>query len=105
MSMQFISCNDVDCPLNESKQCRAPFIFVAADGTCSVRNSGPYDNKAEVESYVNLKRCECTKCDHWEEDAMGEGSCGFRGNLFFTAVNICHEFEKQIGEPGFATIV
>jgi hypothetical protein len=105
MSLQFVSCNDTSCPLNQSKQCRAPFIFVDENGTCSIRNAGPHDNKAEVETYVDLKRCDCTKCDNWEEDLLGAGTCGFRGNLFFTDKNICHEFEKQVGEPGFATIV
>lgn len=105
MSLQFIACSDTKCPLNTSKQCRSPFIFVDEEGRCSIRESGPYDNKSDVEKYVDLKQCDCSKCDHWEENSLGVGSCGFGGDLFFGNKNICYQFEKQIGDPGFSTTV
>lgn len=105
MSLQFVSCSDVGCPMNSGKQCRAPFIFVDADGRCSIKANGPYDNKAAIESYVDLKTCDCERCDHWEQDNQGKGVCGFRADLFFGPGNICHEFDKQIGQPGYVTLV
>jgi hypothetical protein len=71
-----------------------------------IRMNGPHDGKVEVESYVDLRRCDCSKCNHWEKDEnLGHGVCAFGGNLFFNNGNICHEFAKQIGEPGFAATV
>lgn len=105
MSLQFISCTDTTCPMNKMKQCRAPWIFVDKDGRCSIREGGPHENKSDVEAYVDLKTCDCSSCNNWETNVDGKGVCGFSGTLFFNPKNICNEFEKQIGEPGFAKVV
>jgi hypothetical protein len=92
--------------MNDQKQCRAPFIFVDKDGSCMIRSQGPFENKSEMERYVDLQECHCKKCRHWEVDeATDMGQCGFRAPLFFDKAGKCDEFAKQVEEPGFSTIV
>jgi hypothetical protein len=121
MSIQFVACACLDCPMNEGKQCRAPFIFVDKNGLCTIKDNGPYDNKSAMERYVDLQECHCDRCRHWEMDeATQMGQCGFRSDLFFNkevstlvsgsgaeqrVSSKCEEFAKQIPEPGFSTTV
>lgn len=109
--LAFVACNDTACPLNEGKQCRAPFIAVNEHGICIIRDSGPHHNKSETERYVEIMECQCQKCNHWEVDeAKNVGSCGFRDKLFFNQFKLadgtygpptCNEIAKQISQPGF----
>jgi hypothetical protein len=106
---QFVTCSDESCPFCEEKQCRSPFVVINEKGQCSIRESGPYDNKASTESYVEIRECQCQKCNHWEVDEyLNMGACGFRESLVFAQYKNeplgpkCREFEKQIPPPGFA---
>lgn len=113
--MQFVSCSDTTCPMNQDKQCRAPFITINQDGTCKIRDAGPYDGKAETEKYVEIKECQCSKCNHWEQNAATLiGACGLHSNLFFDRKKVqedaygkpvCDTFHKQITPPGFAASI
>lgn len=112
MSIQFVLCNDIDCPLNHDKQCLAKWITVKKDGRCSVRDQ-LHEDKWPTENYVDMKECLNKSCDHWEMDeATEKGQCGFRENLFFKLRRVedekkrkmmigpfCSEFERQIGQP------
>ena len=103
-TMQFIGCNDDECPLNQDRQCRAPWIAVDSDGNCITRSKGPFDNKSETERYVELSSCSCTSCVLWEreDDDSDEGRCGAGKDLHFVPRDAgvkCLEFEKQIDEP------
>lgn len=110
--MQFVSCNDITCPLNEGKQCRAPFIAVGVDGKCLIRDNGPLDGKSETEKYVEIRTCQCQKCNYWElDEARNVGSCGLRESLFFSQDRNedktlgkpeCDTYKKQISQPGFS---
>ena len=109
MNPQFVSCSDQSCPFNEQKGCRSPFIIVVENGKCSIRESGPFDNKASIETYVDIKECRCQKCHHWElDEATNIGRCGFADSLFFNQYRneplgpICNTFEKQVQQPGFS---
>lgn len=115
MSIQFISCNAEECPLNEDKQCRAPWIVADESGKCLIRANGPYDGKSETEKYVDLMECRCEQCRHWERDQSTLlGQCGLGTDLFFnlkwvenpadpenpTPVGpVCNDYDKQISEP------
>lgn len=111
MSMQFISCTDGGCPMNEDKQCRSPFILVDEEGFCALRRiDGLFDAKSLTENYVDLRECKCFGCNHWElDEASGYGICGLREDLFFSiraAANgdefpKCIAYDKQIDQPKF----
>jgi hypothetical protein len=106
MARQFVACADTSCPLNELKQCRAPFIFVGEDGTCMIRPQGPYENKSQIENYVEIKGCSCQKCNHWEIDQVSNrGICALAADLTFDKQNRCNDYAKQIAEPGFSATV
>lgn len=112
MSLQFVACNAVDCPMNEGKQCRSPWIMVDKDGKCAIRDQ-PMTDKSQVETYVEIKECRCKSCDQWELNEVNKmGQCGFREDLFFRlrktldyknkvcmAGPFCFTYEKQIDEP------
>lgn len=109
--MQFVACNDITCPFNQTKQCRAPFIAIGPDGKCLIRDGGPFENKSETEKYVEIRTCLCQKCNYWElDEARQVGSCGFREDLFFSQARDedkalgkpeCDTYKKQISQPGF----
>lgn len=126
MISQFVSCNATSCPLNEQKQCRAPFIAIDADGRCKIMKGGPFDNKAQTENYVEIRSCDCEGCSFFERDEVtNDGQCGQREDLFFSIVQnitpkmnnlkdqvivaegkdlppVCYTFAKQIKPPGYA---
>jgi len=101
--MNFVSCSVSTCPLNESKQCRAPFLMVDLNGNCALLKTGPYDNKSLIENYVEVKECNCKRCNYWERnEASGLGKCGNTEPLHFDKRDEkakCHAVETQIEEP------
>ena len=100
-SRQFVACSDEKCPMNQERQCRASLISVDEDGLCLVRNLPP-SPKAGTEGYVELAECRCTSCIYWEIDEIEElGKCSLGTDLHFTMRNSCHDYEKQIKEPGY----
>ena len=112
MSIQFVSCNDESCPLNEGKNCRASWLMVDEDGKCAIRDQC-HDEKSTIETYVDLKECRCESCNNWELDEASQiGQCGLREDLFFRLKKtlkdkkevflgpFCFSYEKQISEPG-----
>ena len=108
--MRFVTCTDTSCPMNESKQCRAPRITVNAEGVCMLREAGPFDGKAQTERYVEIYECRCQKCNSWEQDPVTEaGVCGLGEDLSFLQhmgepLNPkCSSFEKQIGAPPYTS--
>lgn len=125
MISQFVSCNAIKCPLNEQKQCRAPFIEIDHDGRCKIINDGPFENKSQTEKYVEIKSCDCEQCSFYEQDEVsGAGQCGHREDLFFSITQnivpkiagqdqvvvpdgrnlppICYTFAKQIEAPKYS---
>lgn len=115
MSMRFVACSAIDCPMNQEKQCRAPFIMVDKEGYCIIKGNGPHDMKSITESYVDIRECRCKDCNNWEIDKMLSdetreiGVCGLGLDLFFTKRDVlgtscakCNTFEKQISKPGFS---
>lgn len=113
MSMQFISCGDTGCPMNEGKTCRARFIFVGGDGECRLKKEGPHKDKAPIEGYVELRECRCSTCNYWElDEATQVGQCAAREDLFFfiskadlareDSSPVCNNFRAQISQPGFS---
>lgn len=122
MSTQFIACTADECPLNEDRQCRAPWIAVDEDGRCMILDTGPYDDKSPTEKYVELKGCKCSDCNHYEIDKETlRGDCGLGEDLFFKMLEVkddhdpkrgqrdgpfCHAYDKQISKtPAFQTDV
>jgi hypothetical protein len=94
------------------KTCRSRAIFVGDDGACRVKKEGPHGNKAEIEGYVDLRECRCSRCNYWELDERTQiGQCGAREDLFFFMARrdaeqgesspVCNNFRKQIDQPGF----
>jgi hypothetical protein len=109
---EFITCCDTSCPLNDGKRCFGKTINISEDGTCNVRDSGPFEDKAEIEPYVEIAECQCQKCNHWEIDgSTDKGTCGLREPLTFILKRdlttgeygkpLCNAFSKQINQPGF----
>ena len=107
--MNFVSCNLTSCPLNEQRQCRSPFLMVDIDGKCAISENGPFDNKSAIENYVEVKECNCKRCNFWERNEVtGLGKCGNTEPLHFNDRNkkaSCNGFETQIDEPSFGTFV
>lgn len=108
--MNFVSCSMTSCQLNEMRQCRAPFLMVDINGDCVILESGPHDNKSQVENYVEVKECNCKRCNYWERNEVnGLGKCGNTEPLHFgnrLTKSKCHSVELQIDEPpAFGTIV
>lgn len=108
MSVQFVSCNDTSCPMNQSKTCRAPYLFVDENGNCKIKH-GPKEEPSPIEKYVELRECRNCKCNQWVLDEASQlGQCNLRADLFFFSDTkkpedkpICFEYMKQITEPGF----
>jgi hypothetical protein len=114
MSLQFIACKAEDCPLNQDRQCRAPFIMVGPDGRCLMRDDHvPAGPKSATENYVDLRACQCSGCDFWERDEANQsGKCGFGADLAFAydsskalAGPYCLEFAGQVSRTGPSTTV
>jgi hypothetical protein len=106
----FVTCATTDCPMNEGKQCRAPFIAIDGVGRCFTKEAGPHANKFQTENYVDVRACENSKCNHWEQDKVTDvGICGFAADLMFVLrkgeagenLAVCSNFNSQIEEPGF----
>jgi len=106
--MQFVTCNDGSCPLNQQGSCRAPFIALDDQGRCLIREGGPFTNIAQTEQYVEIKECRCQKCASWElDEETNVGRCGLGDSLTFVQHKDqqvgpkCNVFDKQIAQPGF----
>jgi len=109
-TLRFVSCMDESCPLNETKQCRAPMIAIGTNGACLLRENGPFEGKSETEKYVEISECRCQKCNHWELDEVSNtGVCGLAENLTFLQHKNeplnpqCQTFEKQISAPEYTS--
>jgi len=108
--MNFVSCSVETCPLNTSRQCRAPFLMVDISGNCVIKDKGPHDNKSTTEKYVDIKECNCKKCYYWERNEFtGLGKCGNNDPLHFEKRDEkakCKAIDSQIDEPpAFPNIV
>lgn len=102
----FVTCSATCCPMNESKECRSPFIAVDGKGCCFTHKAGPHKNKYQTQNYVDVRACDNMKCNHWEQDPVTEkGICGLGSDLHFSLreedLAVCSDFESQIEEPGF----
>lgn len=105
----FVACTDITCPLNQDRQCRAPFISIDSDGKCMIREGGPFHGKSPTEKHVEIIECQCQKCHHWElDEATNIGACGLRADLFFRqeigkdsvlGPPSCNEYSKQVNPP------
>lgn len=114
--MQFVSCWDTECPFNAAKACMAKEISVNESGACRTRFG--QGKKSEIEGYVKIAECSCSRCNNWElDEATNLGKCGLREDLLFSLIRQadgsikkeapkCDTFaNKQISEPGFAANV
>ena len=106
MVTQFVTCDFADCPMNEARTCRSPFVKVSQDASCLTREDPPVALKAQTENYVEIKTCACFSCNNWEEDSNGNGCCGYGSSLHFRDRTDseklkakCKEFDDQIGQP------
>ena len=106
----FVSCAATKCPMNEGRQCRAPFMAVNGLGACFTKDAGPHDKKSPTENYVDVRACDNKKCNYWEEDKVtGAGVCGYAADLVFVLrqgpdgeeISVCSNFDSQIDQPGF----
>lgn len=108
--MNFVSCNLTTCPLNEQRQCRSPFLMVDLDGKCVIPATGTHDTKSPIENYVEVKECNCKRCDYWvRNEVSGLGQCGNTEPLHFNLRNqdlaVCNTYENQIEEPTFGATI
>jgi hypothetical protein len=108
--MQFVGCSATECPFNEMKQCRAPYITMDKEGKCMIMDGGPFEGKAEIERHVEIRSCACETCAHFERDELTNvGGCGLYEPLFFSRTlsqeggPVCSTFAKQIDAPPYAT--
>ena len=106
----FVTCAETGCPMNEGRQCRAPFIAVDGRGACFTKDAGPHTGKSQTENYVDVRTCDNSKCNYWEQDKVTDvGICGFSADLMFVlrqgevgeSIVVCSNFDSQIEEPGF----